>query len=128
VLVERSKAIIEAAKRIYSIRQFGVKPEHITRAEEAFAKFQTVMRAPQKKVKETSGDKKALETLVKECLQSLNKQFDRLMKLACEDDAKLMGQYKFSRKVFLEMPGRKSEEVKRYKQSRKKKSPSKAKK
>jgi hypothetical protein len=79
------------------------------------------MRGPQKRKKEIADENKEIDRLIKECINALKKHIDPLMKLACEDNARLLYEYESKRKVLPKGSGRISEREQRYRDSRKRK-------
>ncbi len=121
VVAERCKLIIDTAKSIGSIKQYGIKPEDIRTAEKYYDVFLKNMHAPKVEKNSRKNQRTELNKLIHECMLSLEKQIDGLVEIACEDNPLFLTKYRSARKVLKVGMGRLSLKEESYHKSRTKK-------
>ena len=121
VVAERCKLVIDTAKSIGAIKQYGIKPEDIQAAEKHYEVFLKNMHSPKQEKNTMKKERAELNQLIDECVVALEKQIDGLVEIACESNRSFFTKYKSARKVLKVGMGRLSLKEESYLNSRKKK-------
>jgi len=116
-----SGEVIDAVKKIKSIRHYGLTAEDIKKAEHCLQEFAKIRHAPVQSKKDTATRNEELATGMKEAIANLENTIDPLMRIATEGDKELYANYKGFRTVMPKGKGRISEKEAKYRRSRKRK-------
>ncbi len=114
-----ARQVIDAAKKVPDIREYGLSPGDIKETEAYLEEYTAVKSAPQLRRKEIAGYNQTINDGIRDCILFLETKLDPMMRIATAGNHELKAGYFASRKVMTRGAGAITEKEEKYRKSRK---------